>query len=184
MCGELLWKHQCSSQSLPSMCSTLCGLKLSRIQQTTETRTWIQPAFCTLYTHTRVRCAFCTFVNTYPGQWAVTHFIHTYKFSRVSLHFLSNAAWSLFVLASALFPRASPLRAESRTAGTDLALGEEMWLGVLADFYSVLRLLQFKEFLLSGLRASVHFELERFVSKCHSPYVKLWHAIVGMVEGS
>lgn len=129
MCGELLWKHQCSSQSLSSMCGTLCGLRLSRIQQTTETRTWNQPAFCTLYTHTRVRCAFCTFVNTYPGQWAFTHFIHTYKFSRVFLHFLSNAAygspgepWSLFVLANALFPRASPLRAESRIARTDVAL--------------------------------------------------------------
>lgn len=99
----------------------------SGIQQTTETQTWIQLAFCTLYTHTWVQYAFCTFVNTYSGQWAFTHVIHASRFTRVYLHSLwmlpvvahENPGHYLYLL-MCFFQ--DPVRAEARTAHTDLAL--------------------------------------------------------------
>lgn len=118
----------------------------------------------TTYTCTALVC-FCTFVNTYPGQWAFTRFIHTYTFRRVFLHFLLNAAcgspeepWSLFVLANALLPRASPLRAKAGTALTDVALAVKKydWASLLIFIHGLD--LQCKEFRLS-LGSELQFTL-------------------------
>lgn len=90
---ELLWMYWCSPAPLPSV-QQLVWLRLSRIQQTAETQTWIQPAFCTLYAHTGAQCAFCTSVNTFRSVG-----FHTLYTSRSSVGYFYIICWMLPMVA-------------------------------------------------------------------------------------